>query len=360
MLNKIEEITERIQNTNWLKHLLFWSLVVLSFISRDRILDLRSFYTSFVRQLCLLIPQMAASYFLGYYWVSKYILTKRKIIYKLLLITTIYLTCVLGRVLIVYVSEGLTRTPPFRQESLIEIMLNWRKLMLEYFPSIYIVVLGFLFLKFFVHFTNAKQNELKISKEKVESELNVLKAQLNPHFLFNTLNNIYVLAIENSPKTAYSIERLSEILDYVLYRCTDKYTSLYNEIRMLESYIELEKLRYDDRLQVIFNKDVCSDIKIAPLILLSFVENAFKHGAGEDSGSPKIDISINYDGSFFKFMISNTIQQARSDLDRKKIGLINVKKQLDLLYPNLYVLEIDSNREDLFLVNLRIEILDEN
>jgi len=131
---------------------------------------------------------------------------------------------------------------------------------------------------------DTKQKTLQIDKEKIETELNLLKAQLNPHFLFNTLNNIYVLALENSSKTAYSIEKLSEILDYILYRCTDKYSSLKAEVKMLENYIELEKLRYDDRLRVTLKKQIEKDIAIAPLILLSFVENAFKHGAGEDSG----------------------------------------------------------------------------
>jgi LytS/YehU family sensor histidine kinase len=115
----------------------------------------------------------------------------------------------------------------------------------------------------------------------------MLKTQLNPHFLFNTLNNIYVLSLENSEKTQKSIEKLSKILDHVLFRCNTKYVSLSSEIELLENYIELEKLRYDDRLQINFNNHIEQDVKIAPLILLSLVENAFKHGAGEDSVSPK-------------------------------------------------------------------------
>lgn len=96
-----------------------------------------------------------------------------------------------------------------------------------------------------------------------------------------------MLSLENSEKTQKSIEKLSKILDHVLFRCDTKYVSLSSEIELLENYIELEKLRYDDRLQINFNNHIEQDVKIAPLILLSLVENAFKHGAGEDSVSPK-------------------------------------------------------------------------
>lgn len=358
--NLFEKLTNQIQTRNWVKHLVFWFLIVVSFIARDRILDEHSLYVSLIRQICLLIPQVMVSYFLAYYWIPKYALAKQKIPYIIVLLFSIYLSCVLARVLIIYVSEAMTRDLPYKQESLLQIAMDWKKLLSEYFPPVFIVALGFLFLKFFIHYTNAKQNELKISKEKVETELNLLKAQLNPHFLFNTLNNIYALAVENSDKTAYSIEKLSEILDYVLYRCNDKYTPLSGEIKMLENYIELEKLRYDDRLQVTFEKHIDKDIRIAPLILLSFVENAFKHGAGEDSGSPKIDISVTYSEGVFVFMISNTIRTTTEN-DKKKIGLVNIRKQLDLLYPDLYCLEIDHSPVDqLFLVKLKIKITDEN
>ena len=360
ILSQIDNIAERIQSTKWTKHFIFWVIIVLVFMVRDSMLDQHSALSSLIRQLCMFVPQVIASYLFAYVLIPRYILRKQKLFYILIMLLIAYTTSILARVLIIYLSEPLIRTPPFEQESLIEIILDWKKLLFSYFPSVYIVVFAFLFLQYFEHFANAKQQELKLRKEKIEAELHILKAQLNPHFLFNTLNNIYVLALENSPKTSYSIERLSEILDYVLYRCTEKYVSLYGEIRMLENYIALEKLRYDDRLQVTFQKEVGQDIKIAPLILLSFVENAFKHGAGEDSGSPKIDITIRYGNGLFLFEICNTIQSMNVNHPRKKIGLINIRKQLDLLYQNQYILEIENTAEDKFLVRLKIEIKDED
>ncbi|GAA4273533.1 histidine kinase [Aquimarina gracilis] len=300
------------------------------------------------------------SYTLAYYLVPKYIVSKSKWPYVLYSVVLFYLASVFARVLIIYISEPLLRKGPFVKEPILEIILDWKKLLIEYVPPVLLVVMAFLFLKLFVHYTKTKQKELTLKKEKVESELRILKSQLNPHFLFNTLNNIYALAVDNSPKTAFSIERLSEILDYILYRCSEKYVSLYEEIRMLESYIELEKLRYDDRLQLTFKKDIERDIEIAPLLLLSFVENAFKHGAGEDSGAPRIDIKIAYQNELFLFEISNTIQTITIDKSRKKIGLENITKQLDLLYPDQYTLAIDNTEENLFVVCLKISTQDEN
>ncbi|MBW1298206.1 histidine kinase [Aquimarina litoralis] len=302
---------------------------------------------------------MIASYFLAYYLIPKYAVAKRKLVYIIICIASIYFISVLGRVLIVYLSESLTRTPPFQQESLWQIMTEWKHLILKYVPHIYSVVFGFLFLKFFLHYTHTQQRALKADKEKVAAELRLLKAQLNPHFLFNTLNNIYVLALEKSSKTAYSIEKLSEILDYILYRCTDKFTSLLAEIHMLENYIELEKLRYDDRLVVTFQKHIEEDVKIAPLILLSFVENAFKHGAGEDSGSPRIEISVTYEKGLFIFQISNTVSDIPKEERATKIGLVNITKQLDLLYKDQYDLKI-IEQDGLFTVTLKIAIDNES
>ncbi len=339
---------------------MFWGIVIVIFMIRDHMLNKHEVLASLVRQLCFLIPQAIGGYFFGYYLIPKYVRQKNSVFYLIIIaLFTIYLTSVLGRYLIVHVSEDLWRTSPFEKESFPEIMIDWKKLLFNYFPAIYSVVFAFLFLRFFVHYTKTKEAALQLEKEKVSRELDALKAQLNPHFLFNTLNNIYVLAIENSSKTAYSIERLSEILDYVLYRCNTPYVSLFGEIKMLENYIALEKLRYDDRLQVTLTNNSTQDVQIAPLMLLSFVENTFKHGAGEDSGSPKIDIFVSYAEGVFVFEISNSVQTIGKEEDREKIGLSNSRKQLELLYPNQHSLIID-HRANWFTVQLKIKITDEN
>lgn len=193
-----------------------------------------------------------------------------------------------------------------------------------------------MFVKLFVAFTKDKEKILLLSKEKSDIELKTLKAQLNPHFLFNTLNNIYTLSVLNSSKAPIAIGKLSEILDYILYRCNSDFVPVSNEIELLRNYIELEKLRYDDRLEIKFKTEIKTENTIPPLILLSLVENAFKHGAGEDNGSPKIWIDLKTEKSNTKFTIYNTIGETPKTNKKGNIGLINIQKQLDLIYGKIY------------------------
>ncbi|UPT71414.1 MAG: histidine kinase [Flavobacterium sp. JAD_PAG50586_2] len=264
-----------------------------------------------------------------------------------------YIFPALGRLLTVHVGEELVRTPPFSQESFYEIMTDIGKLLINYLPVIYTGSFQFLFVKYFMDYKRSNEKQMLLGKEKVESELKNLKAQLNPHFLFNTLNNIYSLSLDNSPKTPIAIGKLSEILDHVLYKCENQQVSLSSETNLLKNYIELEKLRYDDRLEVAFEIDQEYDIQIPPLLLLSLVENAFKHGAGEDSGSPKISIVIFQKEDHFTFEISNTVSKDYTRKEKATIGLPNITKQLDLIYGANYNLDIQSSTQ-FFKVILQI------
>ncbi len=350
----LKNISESIQQKRVLQHLLFWFAILLIAVPK-RLLDHEfPFIISLMGDICLIIPQILASYFTAYFIFPKFFLKKKYLISILLLIVSAYVFSVIGRILIVYIGEPLVREPPFEQETLIKILVDLRYLALTYFLDIYSIVFIFLFVKYFMNYKRIKEKELTSKSEKVAAELKTLKAQLNPHFLFNTLNNIYVLSLENSPKAPKSIEKLSKILDHVLYRCNTKFVDLSAEIELIENYIELEKLRYDDRLQVNFNIIIDQEGVIAPLILLSLVENAFKHGAGEDIGSPKIDISLYNSAATFKFVITNTVAIQTDQTERDSIGLKNVKKQLNLIYPDKFQLHID-NSPKLFSVTVIIK-----
>lgn len=176
------------------------------------------------------------------------------------------------------------------------------------------------------------------------------------HFLFNTLNNLYALALKKSDKTPEVIAKLSEILDYILYQCKDNYVPLEKEIELLENYISLEKVRYGNRVEVIFDKDLHDNLKIAPLILLTFVENAFKHGISQEleKGNIHISISAREDTIVFKLSNSKPLTSISSEeIDKKSIGMKNIIKQLDLLYSNTYDLNISESNSD---YNLRLEL----
>ncbi len=185
-----------------------------------------------------------------------------------------------------------------------------------------------------------------LKEQKKTTELNLLKNQLNPHFLFNTLNNLYALALKKSDKTPEVIAKLSEILDYMLYQCKDNYVSINKEIELLENYIALEKVRYGNRVSIIFEKDIHNNVNIAPLILLTFVENAFKHGVSQELNNALIEISIVTTDTEIIFKLKNSKPKVYTENninDKKSIGMQNSEKQLDLLYPNAYQLEVNDS-----------------
>lgn len=344
------------QKNRVIKHVVFWCVMLILSIpkgifgySKDPL------YVIVFMHFCILVSQILISYYLAYFVIPKYLLKKKYIITVILFVIGTYIFSVVARVMVIHVGEELVRFGPFTKEPIPEILTDWRKLLVHYVPSIYSIALIFLSVKYFTDYKRIKEQDVLLSKEKTENELKVLKSQLNPHFLFNTLNNIYALSLSNSPQTAISIGKLSEILDHVLYKCDSKFVPLKSEVELLENYIALEKLRYDDRLKIDFNSNLNKEIEIPPLILLSLVENAFKHGAGEDSGSPIIGIDIYSNTNSFTFKIYNSISEGYQSKKEKGIGLLNIEKQLDLIYQNRYSLTKEEEKNK-FTVQLKINI----
>lgn len=343
----IKNIIEYIKNHRFLKHVVFWLCLYLFLIFTQESHDY--LWVIAIAKGAHLIPQIIISYFLTYWLIPNYLFTKKYVSFIIYAVISAYVICVFSRISMVHGAEPLFRNAPFDQEPVLEILTDWKKLIRGYFFSIYSIAFLFILVKLSLE----RIKEQSLNKEKIAIELKMLKAQLNPHFLFNTLNNIYSLSIINSPKTSESIGKLSEILDYVLYRCDQKYVPLSGEITLLENYIALERLRYDERLKVSFTHNVESQTKIAPLILLSVVENAFKHGAGEDSGSPKITIDLTQEGNVLSFTVFNTTTLQKNETSKSTIGLENIHKQLALIYPNTHTIDIDQ-QESSFEVTITL------
>lgn len=202
-----------------------------------------------------------------------------------------------------------------------------------------------------------KQRLLKLTEQKKTAELTALKNQLNPHFLFNTLNNLYALALKKSDDTTIVIQKLSGILDYILYRCNADYVPLDKEIELIENYLSLEKVRYGDRVKIEFSKNVTGKEKIAPLLLLTFIENAFKHGVTEEIGRATIQINISKKNDQIIFNVENSKPVGiKENKGKESIGLGNIKKQLELLYPKAYDLIIE-NHPGRFSANLKLDLV---
>ena len=199
------------------------------------------------------------------------------------------------------------------------------------------------------------EREKQLVQEKLESELSFLRAQTNPHFLFNTLNNIYALARKKSDQTADVVMRLSKILRFMLYECTTPRIALSDEIKVLKDYIELERLRYNERLTIHFDAEVDEpQMMIAPLLLLPLVENAFKHGVSETRFESEVNIHLSLKQKQLIFSVLNSKMHDPEE-NGTGIGLTNIQRQLELIYPGNYQLEI-ADQKDIFLVKLQLNL----
>jgi two-component system, LytTR family, sensor histidine kinase AlgZ len=208
----------------------------------------------------------------------------------------------------------------------------------------------------FKHWLMKQQQLIQAEKEKVTAELQLLKAQVHPHFLFNTLNNIYSFSLGQSPKTPGMILRLSSLLSYMLYDCKADEVLLEKEIEVMKDYIELEQARYGDNIEISLNIE--GDIKdkyIAPLLLLPFLENAFKHGTSDQLEKPWLSMDIAVKQYTLHCKIANS-KNNHVPLSASGIGIENVRKRLQFIYPGRHELKT-ADEGDFFVVSLRVELI---
>lgn len=210
-------------------------------------------------------------------------------------------------------------------------------------------------IKLMKYWYQKEQNNLVLQKENSESQLQLLKSQVHPHFLFNTLNNIYSLTLTKSNSAPVVVAHLSDMLRYMLYECNENQVPLDKEVEMLKKYLELEKLRYGNRIDVSFKSEGAVDgLKIAPLLLLPFVENSFKHGVSEQLDQCWVNLHVFTSGNKLHFHISNSTGGERIT-EKGGIGLQNIRKRLKLLYEGKHQLVIKED-EDMYLVKLELEL----
>lgn len=241
-------------------------------------------------------------------------------------------------------------------------MLNPKGLLLTEF-DLFITLAAAVTIKMIrVHYKSLEY-EQELMREKLQSELSFLRAQTNPHFLFNTLNNLYVLARKKSDKTPDAIMMLSKIMRFVLYDCRAPRIAVADEATVIKDYIELEKLRYSTRLKIDYQEELDNPhTSIAPLLMLPFVENSFKHGAGSTTGDVVIRIKMKLQHNRLSYIVENTLdpdaEPNGSSLMHTVtggIGLRNVQRQLDLLYPDQHQL-ITKKEGGLYTADLEIDL----
>ena len=223
-------------------------------------------------------------------------------------------------------------------------------------PYSFLSVFFFGIIRYTHDYRKLKADAQKLRIEKQEAELNYLKSQTNPHFLFNTLNNIYALARAKSDEAPEAILRLSKILRFMLYETAGQYIAIEQELKILSDYIALERLRYDESLRINFNYDLEDPRQaVPPLLLIPLVENAFKHGVSETRGRPFVDIHLSVKGRQLAFGVKNSSEAPAGDGSiRENIGLSNLRRQLELLYTD-YSLAVQQG-EGQFTATLKINL----
>jgi two-component system, LytTR family, sensor kinase len=222
-------------------------------------------------------------------------------------------------------------------------------------PYSILSVIFFAVVKHIYDYRKLKQSAQQLRIEKQEAELNYLKSQTNPHFLFNTLNNIYSLTRDKSDLAPESVMRLSKILRYMLYDAQGEYISIEQELKVINDYIALEQLRYDDTLRVNLNYNI-EDMKqsLPPLLLIPLVENAFKHGVSETRTDPFVDIHLSVQNRQLMFIIKNSSEHVHDGKVKESIGLSNLRRQLELLYREY---QLSANYEaGIFNATLKINL----
>ncbi|MFI5160195.1 MAG: sensor histidine kinase [Sphingobacteriales bacterium] len=202
--------------------------------------------------------------------------------------------------------------------------------------------------------TMSLKNEKELTKDKLQTELKFLKNQFNPHFLFNTMNNIHAMALEKAEETPQVVIELSNMLRYMLYKSVNGTVPISEEIKVLDNYVQLEKIRHNGQVRVCFKKEIDDyEQVISPLILLPFLENAFKH-SNVGAADPTICVDVTVTDGRLNFKVKNPHGNASNGQINEHIGLTNIRRQLDLTYTDFCLKLTDSGQT--FLVDLSIDL----
>ncbi|MEM6892183.1 MAG: histidine kinase [Bacteroidota bacterium] len=336
-------------------HVIFWSIYfIFNTLRWGSVHD--DFLYSLKTNLIGFPIHMALAYFNIYVLMPKFVYTRKYVTYALLVILALFVTLFAKYNLTYYlVSTNVMPEGPGYTDS---ITLNYALQMM----------LGELYVTAFVTCIKVTNDWLRensklhdLEKRQLTTELKFLRSQVSPHFFFNTLNNIYSLTLEKSNKAPEVILKLSELMRYLLYATRKRKQDLKSEIDCIQNYIDLERIRFNDSLEI--NVGVTGDLdnkSIAPMLLVPLIENCFKHGASKNIGDMHINLDINVEQDFLYFKICNTIP---ANMENNKvatrgggIGLSNVKKRLELGYrPEDYKLSI-YEKEQMFHVDLELKV----
>ena len=332
----------------WITQLFFWGLWSGAFFSGI----MREIIWTFQLQAYFIV-HIGYIYSIAYYFYPKYLALKKNKNFAL----SVFILTMLSYILYVMNFYWLNGLAAYQKNE--QIRMLW-------FASLNFIIMGppvvcamFLTFKMLKNFYLKMEEKISLTKENANAELQLLKAQVHPHFLFNTLNNIYSFALTKSTQAPKLVMNLSNTIRYMVYDCDAPLVPLEKEIKMLNDYIELEKVRYGSRLktEISIQGDYQNKL-IAPLLLIPFVENSFKHGASKMLRHPWIKLQIIVEENTLLFELSNSKPlEANHYYGKNGIGLKNVQKRLAILYPAKHELTISSTADE-YTVKMSIPLIE--
>lgn len=349
------------------RHLAFWFVwyITQAFLYSFLALSTGRLYfvrlqSSFLESLVYLIPHMFLSYSLMYFVIPRYLLKQKYWSTATLVIILSFLTAGISSALSLTVIPAIRLSVMGDCPELLPFISAGASIFLSLMAGLRggLTVAGIAAaIKLMKYWYVKEQRNLQLQKENIAAQLQLLKAQVHPHFLFNTLNNIYSYTQKVSPTGSTLVMGLSDLLRYILHEGSKPLISLDKELKMIEDYMLLEQIRYGDRLDI--NKELPTEtngLTIAPLLLLPFVENCFKHGTSQMLEQAWIRLAIDIEGNTLKMTLINAkVPIKEENKPVSGIGISNVRKRLELLYPGKHELAI-REEEDVFIVKLAVEL----
>lgn len=341
------------KKVNFLYHLFFWVVYMMTFALSEWGYS-HTLGKAVLFELLFLPSRLIVVYFNWFLLIPKYVYTNRLTNYLLILVLFILIVALLQGVFNLYLAYPIFFPEWMEGQNMVIIKPTRLVQNTLIITSPVAFTTGW---KLFLDWKEKQKLTEILKLENTETELKYLKSQINPHFLFNTLNNIYGLSLEKSEKVPGLILRLSEFLSYSLYQSNERLVPLKKEVDLIVNFMDLQIARFADRviLKMDFPKNVQKHY-LPPLLLIPFVENAFKHGLKDETQKAKISVSLLLQGNTMKFEVENTKQDpVKNRSIHGGIGLANIKRRLDLLYGKNYVLEVNE-QEYLFNISLTLDL----
>lgn len=336
-------------------HLLFW-MVSITFLTLLLFFYQKTFSINLIGKSIITNLFFASAVYINLYLlIPKFLKQKNYIFYIFWLIVVLTTVSLIIQFLFIFPLSKIMGLSGFTKFNI--------NLHSAYFFSTLLFVILTTFLKLIKDWVSLQDINLKLAKiehQKLEAELKTLKAQLNPHFLFNSLNNIYSLALIKSDKVPELILKLSDLMRHIIYDSKENYISLQKELDFVKNFIELQRIRTSDQTKIKFKiEGKIPSAKIAPLLFEPFIDNAFKHGLPGIDKSDFIHIRFNFEqNDFLLFTLENNYEDSfHPTISSSGIGLANVKKRLELLYqPNDYLLRIEK-QNNIHRVSLKLKLI---